>query len=132
MPMSQLFEVTIDAAGVSTSKRVSKLYRKNRHRLSASGVMESSSLPLPPVLPGPGRACGSARKPPSCISVTNAEVTKYSFLERVRHYMGGKQIDTYNRVVVEACIFVEVGTVIKDLETMKIPVMEELFYNKYF
>ena len=31
----------------------------------------------------------------------------------------------------EACIFVEVGTVIKDLEAMKIPVMEELFYNKY-
>jgi hypothetical protein len=48
---------------VSTSKRVSKLSRKNRRRLSASGVMESS-LPLPPVLPGPGRARGSARKAP--------------------------------------------------------------------
>ena len=64
MPVSQLFEVTIDAAGVSTSKRVSKLSRKNRRRrLRASGVMESS-LPLSPVLPGPGRALGSARKPP--------------------------------------------------------------------
>ena len=63
MPVSQLFEVTVDAAGVSTSKRVSKLSRKNRRRLSASGVMESS-LPLPPVLPGPGRARGSARKVP--------------------------------------------------------------------
>ena len=31
----------------------------------------------------------------------------------------------------EACIFVEVDTAIKDLEAMKIPVMEELFYNKY-
>ncbi len=31
----------------------------------------------------------------------------------------------------EACIFVEVGTAIKDLEVMKIPVMEDLFYNKY-
>jgi hypothetical protein len=52
MPVSQLFEVTIDAAGVSTSKRVSKLSRKNcRRHLRASGVMESS-LPLP-VLPGP-------------------------------------------------------------------------------
>jgi hypothetical protein len=68
----------------------------------------------------------------SCISVTDAEATKYPFLERVRHYMGGKQIDiTYNRVAVEACIFVEVGTVIKDLEAMTIPVMEELFHNKY-
>ena len=63
MPVSQLFEVTIDAAGVSTSKRVSKLSRKNCRRLRASGVMESS-LHLPPVLPGPGRARGSARKPP--------------------------------------------------------------------
>jgi hypothetical protein len=62
MPVSQLFEVTIDAAGVSTSKRVSKLSRKNRRRcLSASGVMESTSLPTG-VLPGPGRARGSARK----------------------------------------------------------------------
>ena len=256
MHVSQLFEVTIDAAKVSTSKRVSKLSRKNCRRLRASGVMESS-LPLPPVLPGPGRARGSARKVPpparespprhsksvaagrihesasrgrihlaappnildvpsppaaaplqtleesalevddlsvlelddgsddddksegegllsgeegglgegglgeapgefgdiadcavgvnidfgnaeiqssdesSCISVTDAEATKYPFLERLRHYMGGKQIDTYNRIAVEACIFVEVGTAIKDLEAMKIPVMEELFYNKY-
>ena len=34
----------------------------------------------------------------SCISVTDAEATKYPFLERIRHYMGGKQIDTYNQV----------------------------------
>jgi hypothetical protein len=67
----------------------------------------------------------------SCISVTDAEATKYPFLERLRHYMGGKQIDTYNRVAVEASIFVEVGTIIKDLEAMKIPVMEDLFYTKY-
>ena len=44
---------------------------------------------------------------------------------------GGKQIDTYNCIAVEACIFVEVGTAIKDLEAMKIPVMEELFFTKY-
>ena len=50
MPVSQLFEVTIDAAGVSTSKRVPKLSRKNCRRLSASGVMESSVPCLPPVL----------------------------------------------------------------------------------
>ena len=37
MPVSQLFEVTIDAAGVSTSNRVSRLSQKNRRRLSASG-----------------------------------------------------------------------------------------------
>jgi len=67
----------------------------------------------------------------SCISVTDAEATKYPFLERVHHYMEGKQIDTCNRVAVEVCIFIEVGTLIKDLEAMKLSVMEELFYNKY-
>ena len=60
-------------------------------------------------------------------SVTNAKATRYPFLEHDRHYMGGKQSGTYNRIVVEACVFVKVGTAIKDLETMKIPVMEEFF-----
>ncbi len=36
---------------------------KNRRRLRASGIMESS-LPLPPVRCGPGRAWGSVRKVP--------------------------------------------------------------------
>jgi hypothetical protein len=67
----------------------------------------------------------------SCMSVTDAEANRFPFLERVRHYMGGKQIDHCNRIAVEACIFIEVGTDIKDLEAMKIPVMEELIYNKY-
>ena len=39
--------------------------------------------------------------------------------------MEGKQIDNYNHIAVEACIFVEVDTAIKDFEPMKIPVMEE-------
>jgi len=64
MPVSQLFEVTIGAAEVLTFKRVSKLSWKNRRRLRASGVMEPSLPRLPPVLPGPGRARGSARKVP--------------------------------------------------------------------
>ena len=60
-------------------------------------------------------------------SVTNAKATRYPFLERHRHYMGAKQIGTYNRIAVEACVFVKFSTAIKDLETMKIPVMEEFF-----
>ena len=61
MPVSQLFEVTIGAAGVLTSKRVSKLSQKNRRRLRASGVMEPSLPHLPPVLPGHCAQRGATR-----------------------------------------------------------------------
>ncbi len=61
MPSSHLFEVTIDTAGASTSRRVSKLSRRyRRQRRESSGVMESR----PPVAagPGPGRARGLSKK----------------------------------------------------------------------
>ena len=243
MPSSHLFEVTIDTAGASNSRRVSKLSRRyRRQRRESSGVMESH----PPVAagPGPGRARGSSKKSlppprdspprgaksiaielihaavrpspcsaeaaartpsrlqtaaptpsrgeaasrtpseaafrtpnfakgavttldnsddeddisspddssndneiigykggggiirppspdPSELSITDAEVTKFAFVERLRHYMAGALIGLSNRSAVEACIFMEVGTAIRDLDTMKVPQMEELFYSKY-
>jgi len=68
---------------------------------------------------------------PSELSITDAEVTKFSFTERLRHYMAGALIGLSNRSAVEACIFMEVGTAIRDLDTMKVPQMEELFFSKY-
>ena len=54
MPSSHLFEVTIDIADASTSRRVSKLSRRyRRHRRESSGVLESR----PPVAAGPGPGC---------------------------------------------------------------------------
>ena len=69
MPSSHLFEVTIDTAGASNSRRVSELSRRyRRQRRESSGVMESR----PPVAagPGPGRARGLSKKslPPPCDS----------------------------------------------------------------
>ncbi len=45
--------------------------------------------------------------------------------------MAGNLIGTSNRSAVETCIFVKVGTAIKDLESMMMSDMEVLFYNKY-
>jgi hypothetical protein len=243
MPSSHLFEVTIDTAGASTLRRVSKLSRRYcGQRRESSGVMESR----PPVAagPGPGRVRGSstkslppprdspprgaksiaferthaavrpslshphsaeaaARTPsrletaahtpsrdeaasrtpsdaafrtpnyaeaavatldgtdgeylsddssddnneilgykgggitrppspdPSENSITDAEVTKFAFVERLRHYMAGALIGLSNRSAAEACIFMEVGTAIRDLDTMKVPQMEDMFFSKY-
>ncbi len=61
MPSSHLFEVTIDTAGASTSRRVSKLSRRyRRQRRESSGVMDSR--PSVAAGPGPGRVRGSSSK----------------------------------------------------------------------
>ncbi len=74
-------------------------------------------------------------RPPSLdhseYSVTTTEVMKFAFVERLHHYMTGALIGLSNRSAVEACIFMEVGTAISDLDTMKVPQMEELFFRKY-
>jgi hypothetical protein len=56
---------------------------------------------------------------------------KFAFVERLHHYMAGALIELSNRSAVEACIFMEVGTAIQDLDTMKVLQMEELFFSKY-
>ena len=68
---------------------------------------------------------------PSEYSVTNAEVMKFAFVERLCHYMVGALIGLSNRSAVEAYIFMEVGTAIRDLYTMKVPQMEEMLFSKY-
>jgi hypothetical protein len=45
--------------------------------------------------------------------------------------MAGSLIRLSNRSAVEACIFMEVGTAIRDLDTMKVPQMEDMFSSKY-
>jgi hypothetical protein len=63
--------------------------------------------------------------------VTDAEAARYLFLEHICHYMAPSLIGLSNRCAVEICIFVKVGTAIKDLKSMKIADMEVLFLNKY-
>ena len=56
---------------------------------------------------------------------------KFAFVERLRHYMAGALIGLSNRSAVEACIIMEVGTAIRDLDTTKVLQMEEMFVRKY-
>jgi hypothetical protein len=65
MPTTRLFEVTIDNAGLLTSKRVSKLTRRCRvHCLKSSCVM--ASCPGGPGGPGHMRGGGNKHPPPPC------------------------------------------------------------------
>ena len=64
-------------------------------------------------------------------SLTDAEVMKIPFVECIHHYMEDALIESSTRIAVEVCIFVEDWMAIKDLDTMKVPQMEELLYNKY-
>ncbi len=45
--------------------------------------------------------------------------------------MAGALIGLSNRSALEACIFMEVGTAIRDLDMMKVPRMEDMFFSKY-
>ena len=51
---------------------------------------------------------------------------KVAFVEHLHHYMAGALIGLSNPSAVEACIFIEVGTAIRDLDTMKVPQMEKI------
>ena len=64
-------------------------------------------------------------------SVPDAEVNKYSFLERLHHYMDGNKISDANRKCVEWAILFEVGTLVRNMDTMRTAGMEATIFDKY-
>jgi len=64
-------------------------------------------------------------------SVPNAEVNKYSFVEHLHHYMDGNKISDANRKCVEWTILFEVGTLVRNMDTMRIADMEASIFSKY-
>ena len=64
-------------------------------------------------------------------SVPDAEVNKYSFLEHLRHYMDGIKISDANRKCVEWTILFEVGTLVRNMDTMRTADMEARIFGKY-
>ena len=64
-------------------------------------------------------------------SVPDAEVNKYSFIEHLRHYMDGNKISDANRKCVEWTILFEVGTLVRNMDTMRIADMEASIFSKY-
>lgn len=62
---------------------------------------------------------------------TDGEVSKYSFFQRLIHYMGGNKIDQENRKAVELAILVEAGTVVRNMDPMKKATREQVLLRKY-
>ena len=62
---------------------------------------------------------------------TDAEVSKYSFLQRLRHYMEGAKISHSTRKAVEMTLLVEAGTFVRNMDTMKKSDRETVLLRKY-
>jgi hypothetical protein len=62
---------------------------------------------------------------------TDAEVGKWSFHQRLVHYLDGEMISHSVRKAVEIVILVEGGTYVRNLNPMKKPQMGELLLSKY-
>ena len=69
----------------------------------------------------------------SPVSLTDNEVSKYSFFARLMHYiyMDGNKISDANRAAVEVCISVEAGAAVCSMDPMKKEKKEKAFFNKY-
>ncbi len=62
---------------------------------------------------------------------TDAEASKYSFLDRLEHYMEWALITEDNRKAVELAIMVEAGTTVREMDPMKKEVNEKAFLKSY-
>ncbi len=61
----------------------------------------------------------------------DAEASKYSFLDRLEHYMERALITEDNRKPVELAIMVEAGITVREMDPMKKEVKEKAFLNSY-
>ncbi len=62
---------------------------------------------------------------------TDKEVSRYSFFERLKHYLEGNRINEGNRASVGLCIFVEAGAVVCGMDPMKKEKKERFYFQKY-
>ena len=65
------------------------------------------------------------------VDLCDEEVSKFTFIERLAHYMDGHKISNRNRKAVELAIFAEAGTYVRGLDPMKRPKQEDAFMRKY-
>jgi hypothetical protein len=67
----------------------------------------------------------------SPVSLTDNEVSKYSFFARLMHYMDRNKISEANSAAVEVCILFEAGAAVCSMDPMKKEKKEKVFFNKY-
>ena len=60
-------------------------------------------------------------------SPTDNEESKYSFYQRLTHYMDGQKISSFNRAAVELCILSEAGAFVRNMDPMKKDIKERAF-----
>jgi hypothetical protein len=64
-------------------------------------------------------------------SLTDNEVSKYSFYTSLSHYMEGHKISESNRAAVEICLLSEAGAFMRNMDPMKKDNKERAFFGKY-
>ena len=62
---------------------------------------------------------------------TDAEASKYSFHDRLEHYMERALISEDNCKAVELAIMIEAGTTVREMDPMKKEIKEKAFLNSY-
>ena len=62
---------------------------------------------------------------------TDSEASKYSFLDRLEHYMERALISDENCKAVELVIMIEAGTTVREMDPMKKEAKEKAFLNSY-
>ena len=62
---------------------------------------------------------------------TDAEASKYSFHDRLEHYMERALISEDNRKAVELAIMVEASTTVREMDPMKKEIKEKAFLNSH-
>ncbi len=62
---------------------------------------------------------------------TDSEASKYSFLDRLKHYMERALISEENHKAVELVIMIEAGTTVREMDPMKKETKEKAFLNSY-
>ncbi len=62
---------------------------------------------------------------------TDREVSKYSFVEQLHHYMERVPIREENRGTVELAVMVEAGSIVREMGTMTKERRESAFYDEY-
>jgi len=67
----------------------------------------------------------------STVYVTDAEASKYDFLQRLKHYMNNNKITMQNRQSVEIAIMIEAGTIIRNGNTIKKNDRAKEYYDVY-
>ena len=62
---------------------------------------------------------------------TDAEASKYLFLNHLEHYIERALISEDNCKAVELVVMVEAGTTVREMDPMKKEVKEKAFLNSY-